>query len=83
MTSEGIAERGFSFAVVVLVMLGGSLVTTAWLVFWLQMEDSCNAQRTLNKQFLTNDRGWSSSLGFGHGCTIPYNKKYYKMLQRT
>jgi hypothetical protein len=38
----------------------------------LQLEVSCYI---LNKQLRTNDKGWSSSLGIGHGAKNPHRKK--------
>jgi hypothetical protein len=46
-------------------MLGGSLVTTAWRVLRLRMEETANI---LNKQSWTADKGWSSSLVVGRGA---------------
>jgi hypothetical protein len=56
-------------------MLGGSLVTTEWRVLRLRMEGSPpgteGSWNILNKQSRTADKGWSSSLGVGHGADNP------------
>jgi hypothetical protein len=55
-----------------LSMLGGSLVTTAWRVLRLRMEETPSVWRVtasmLNKQSRTADKGWFSSLGVGLGA---------------
>jgi hypothetical protein len=43
------------------ILLDGSLLTIAWHV----------AANILNKQSQTADKGWSSSLGVGHGANNP------------
>jgi hypothetical protein len=61
--------------------LGGSLVSTAWRVLRLQMEEtpsgmegSCEYNK--KKQSLTADKGWSSSWGgLGVRLTTPHRKK--------
>jgi hypothetical protein len=54
----------------VVAMLDGSLVSTAWCILKLQMKDSLELWRVaadaLNTQLCTNDKGLSSSLGVGH-----------------
>jgi hypothetical protein len=49
------------------IMLGGSLVPTAWRVFRLRRV----AANILNKQPRTADKGWSSSLVVGRGANNP------------
>ena len=48
-------------------------VTTAWRVLRLRIEERPPirrvAENTLNKQSLTADKGWSSSLGVGRGAS--------------
>jgi hypothetical protein len=55
------------------------LVTTAWRVLGLRMEERPPAMEAavnmLNKQPRTNDKGWSSSLGVGRGLTTLHHKK--------
>jgi hypothetical protein len=64
-------------------------VTTAWRVLGFRMEEqpaiSRVAANVLNKQSRTEDKGWSSSLGFGRGadnstpekvsCYLPFTQK--------
>jgi hypothetical protein len=49
-------------------------VTTAWRVLGLQLEEwppAMEAANILNKQPLSNDKRWSSSLGVGSGANNP------------
>jgi hypothetical protein len=50
----------------------GPLITTAWRVLGLGKVGTASSWRLaaniLNKQPWTNDKGWSSSLGFGRGA---------------
>ena len=60
------------------------LVTTAWRVLRLRMEEWSPIWRVaankLNKQSRTADKGWSSSLGVGRGAntSFPWKKKVLK-----
>jgi hypothetical protein len=60
-------------------VLGESLVTTAWRVLGLRMQGRPPAMEVaaniLNKKPRTNDKGLSSSLGFGHGANLSPKKK--------
>jgi hypothetical protein len=61
-------------------MLGGSLVTMAWHVLRLWMEEVLQVWRVaaniLDKQSRTADKRWSSSLGVGRGATTPHRKNF-------
>jgi hypothetical protein len=56
-------------------MLGGSLVTTTWCVLVVCGGEGLLiwkvATNILNKQSRRADKGWSSSLGVGHGANNP------------
>jgi len=55
-------------------MLGGSLVTTAWRILWLRMEEDSRYggyTNILNKHSRTDGKAWFSSLGVGRGANKP------------
>jgi hypothetical protein len=62
--------------IIIIIFGGGSLVTMAWRVLRLRMEETLQvAANVLNKQSLTADKGDPPAWVLGVGLTTPRRKK--------